>query len=115
MFTMTETLAERLKAFRMKMHQTQAEMAERIGASRQQYANWEHGRAAPGGVYLDRLEGLGFTMTWTPFDDAPTRIRATRRQLKLLVDILASCDVPSSIRENARQEIEKALGLDSED
>jgi transcriptional regulator with XRE-family HTH domain len=112
---MADNISNMLRAFRTKLRITQAEMAERIGASRQQYANWEYGRSQPTGHYIDKLESLGFSSTWSPFDDVPTRIRATRRQLQLLIGIVADCSISDTLRANAKEELEKALGLDSSD
>lgn len=47
--------------------------------------------------------------------DAPVKIRATRGQLQLLIDIVSNDDVPQDIRHTAKAELEKALTLDAAD
>jgi len=66
MFSMAENIASLLRQFRLRLRMTQAEIADKLGASRQQYANWEYGRSQPTGVYLTRLESLGSRPTGPP-------------------------------------------------
>jgi len=40
-------LAQSLRAFRQSLNLTQTELADKIGATRSQYKNWEYGYASP--------------------------------------------------------------------
>jgi len=107
-----------LRLFRQKLRLTQEELARRIGASRAQYANWEVGTAKPPYQFLTRLADMGFDVpdpTFVRESQAAYRVRATRGQLMLLIDLLTDCDAPSALRHNARLELIAALGLESSD
>lgn len=114
MVPMAERLGGLLRQFRIKLRLTQAEIAEQIGASRQQYANWEYGRGNPTGAFLTRLESMGFTQEWSPLDDIPAKLKASRSQLALLVAILSDCSISPEIRANAKTELERALSLSTD-
>ena len=106
-----------LRQFRKNLRLTQDEIARQVGATRTQYANWESSQAIPA-HYLSKLAELGFNPEHepnAPSPDAPTRTRATRGQLSLLVDMLRDCTVPENLRDSAWVELRKALNLDESD
>jgi transcriptional regulator with XRE-family HTH domain len=52
------TLGNNIKSFRVGMHITQDELAEKIGVSRSSIANWETDRTEPGVDEIKRLTRL---------------------------------------------------------
>lgn len=110
---MSELYAPQLKDLRRKLGRiTQAELADLIGAKRTQLAQWEAKDGPhPPEKYLEKLRDLGLGK---PAEDWPfyLRIRATPRQLKLLIDIVCEPNASYEVKENARQELLHALALD---
>lgn len=49
------TLGEQLRIRRVQLNMTQAEVAERIGISRQAYISWENDKAKPRAEYKDKV------------------------------------------------------------
>lgn len=109
-----ENLPFQLRRLRRLLGLTQEELAEKVGATRGQYANWENGVARPPEHYLSLLAELGLGKNAADFA-FPLRVRATRRQLQLLIDILSDTSVNQALRETARLELIAALTLDSEE
>ncbi len=116
---MDQELAGDLKVFRRRLRMTQEELASRIGATRGQYANWEAGTARPPNEYIIKLSALGFHSRNEPLVVAESLghygLRASKRQLKILIDILADTSIAEPLRVNAKLELEAALGLSEQD
>ncbi len=115
---MAENTNEQLKRWRNMHRLTQAEVANMIGASRGQYSNWESGLAQVPTKFLDAIIAVGFEPASAALGtlgsfSASHRIRATPGQLRVLIDVIADCQIREDIRENARQELLSALGLSS--
>lgn len=111
---MPSKIAGELKVFRNRLRLTQEEMAARLGVKRPRYARWEKDRNVPK-TYLEMLEDMGFA-PGSPIHSegaAPIRVRATRGQLRLLIQILADPQIENGIRHNAELELLAALGLSS--
>ena len=111
---MSETLGTRLKAWRRSMRVTQEELARKLGIQRTTYANYELGVAYPPPKLLKGMVALGFDPAGAPRGAAaeePWQIRATPRQIRLLVDLLHNCDAPKELRDTARLELLYALGM----
>ena len=63
---------------------------------------------------LKGMVALGFDPAGAPRGAAaeePWQIRATPRQIRLLVDLLHNCDAPKELRDTARLELLYALGM----
>ena len=110
---MAANLAAELKLFRNRLRLTQEELAARLGVGRPRYARWERDRTIPN-QYLEMLKEMGFAPGSPIHSDtgAPMRVRATRGQLRLLIQILADAGIDNGIRRNAEQELMTALGID---
>jgi len=111
---MSETLGTRLKAWRRTLRLTQAELGLKLGTNRTTYANYELGVAYPPAPVLKRLRAMGFDPAGAPKGAAaeePWQIRATPRQIRLLIDMLHNLNTPQDLRDSARLELLYALGL----
>lgn len=118
MICVATDIGTELRFFRQKLRLTQEEMARRIGASRAQYANWEVGTARPPYLYLVRLSDLGFAVpdpTFVRETQSAYRVRATKGQLMFMIDTLYNCETPEALRTNARMELIKALGIETDE
>lgn len=116
-FSVSDTLAGKLQAWRRSLRLTQAEVARKLGLERATYVNYEYGRAAPPVHVLKLLVKLGFdpNAEADPFKlpkiSDPWQIRATPRQVAFLIDVLARDETPSDLRQQAKSELMYALGL----
>lgn len=95
------------------MHMTQAQLAQTVGVTRDQIANYEMGRTEVPSSVMDKLQSLGLTVAEdrAPYDEPPLQVRASRVQLRILVNVLADASTKPETRDLAKQELERALGL----
>lgn len=106
---MPKNLSNELKELRRKPRMTQAEIAERVGANRTQYANWEYGVTSIPAEFAAKLHQLGLN---APTEDQPENVvRATKTHLRLLINILADATIADGLRQDAREELERVLNL----
>jgi transcriptional regulator with XRE-family HTH domain len=102
-------LHERLKKWREAYKMNQEAIAMTLGIARSTYANWEGGAPIPE-KHMNMLLKLGFN----PEVDEPEVLRplATIRQLRFIINVLASPSLSKEEREDAKNELLAALGLD---
>lgn len=106
---MPKKLSEQLRDLRKRLRYTQAEMAEKVGASRTQYANWEYGISNMPPDAVERLAELGLNAP-DPIDEGMT-IHATKTHLRLLIGILYDGTIADGLRKDAKEELERVLNL----
>ncbi len=109
MIEMPKMMPDELRDLRRRLRLTQAEMAHQVGANRTQYANWEYGTASVPDEFVVKFEAMGAT---SPPTEAPITVRATRTHLSLLIGIICDCSIAQGLRDSAREELERVLGLD---
>lgn len=101
-----------LVAFRKKvLGKSQIELAELLGIGRSTYVNYEIGYASIPDHVLNDLVKLGYVpgAPADSFESVSTLI--PKSQLSLLIDTLHSVDTNQSLRDRARNELRKALGI----
>lgn len=102
-----------IKRLRDRLRMNQAQLAESVGATRDQIANYESGRSQVPGRIRSKLESLGMVVAEesSPYNEPPLVIRATRAHLRILVNILADTSIDEHTRALAKAELERAIGL----
>jgi DNA-binding XRE family transcriptional regulator len=103
-----------VRRLRHSLGMTQSKFAQEIGVKRNVVTNMEVGNNGVPKHILPKLIELGIDrFTSEGSYEEPIRVRATRRQLKVLIGILFQDNMPLELRENARQELFAALDLNS--
>jgi transcriptional regulator with XRE-family HTH domain len=96
------------------MRLTQTELARKLDLQRSTYANYELDISVPTPNTLKRMAALGLdpgAPTTPAASNEPWQIRATPRQIRLMIDLLHNIDAPAELRDTARLELLYALGL----
>lgn len=100
-----------LRKFRKRLGQTQEELADRLGIKRPTYAKYETGMSNPPSEVMDELRRLGYDPDKDPDEyNAPYR-SINPSHLELMIETLADKNASDAVREMARIELRKALGL----
>lgn len=102
-----------IKRLRDRLRMNQAQLADSVGATRDQIANYESGRSQVPARIRSKLESLGMVVAEdaNPYNEPPLVVRATRAQLRILVNILADTSIDDQTRALAKAELERAIGL----
>ena len=101
-----------IKIARQKLRLTQEEFADLLGMKRSTVANIETGRAEVPVFTYPKLDELGIQkFIGNPDAEEPIRPRATRRQIRLLIDMLAEQGVSEALKLAAKAELYAALDL----
>ena len=104
--------AAAFKLLRKYRGMTQEEFADLLGMKRSTVANIETGRAEVPAFTYAKLDELGIQkFIGNPYAEEPIRPRATRRQIRLLIDMLAEQGVSESLKSSAKAELYAALDL----
>lgn len=104
--------AAAFKLLRKYRGMTQEEFADLLGLRRSTVANIETGRGDVPAFTYAKLDELGIQkFIGNPDAEEPIRPRATRRQIRLLIDMLAEHGVSEALKLNAKAELYAALDL----
>lgn len=108
------TKGKAVNRLRIRLRMTQQELADELGISLSQVANIEIGRGRISDDVEAKLVRLGYSVDAFDADpEPPIRIRGTRRQLKMLIQILEDCEQHPELRKTAALELRAALDLNS--
>lgn len=104
--------AAAFKLLRKYRGMTQEEFADLLGMKRSTVANIKTGRADVPTFTYAKLDELGIQkFIGTPYAEEPIRPRATRMQIRLLIDMLAEQGVSEPLKSSAKAELYAALDL----
>lgn len=100
-----------LRKFRKRLGVTQEELADRLGVKRPTYAKYETGASNPPSEVMDELKRLGYDPDKDPEEYGLPYRSINPAHLELMIETLADKSASDNIREMARVELRKALGL----
>ncbi len=104
-----------LRQWRKQSGYSQSELAQRIGITRESVANYENGRANIPEYVKDALDQVGFNAADPGRSVDTIRVRGTKSQIRLLVNLLRADGVPADIKSEAYHELLSALDLNLPD
>lgn len=110
---MAADLAEQLKRWRARVRMTQKEIAQRLGISRERYANWENGKARPPAEFVAGLIQLGFEDPLAVREAPKPYGDASPDTVRLAIETLFSKESDEELRRLARQELYRLLRLEN--
>ena len=104
--------AAAFKLLRKYHGKNQEEFGEILGLNRQTIANVESLRQRVPSSALEKLDELGIQKFIGNTDtEEPIRPRATKNQIRILIDLLAEAEVPDSLKLAAKAELYSILDL----
>lgn len=111
---MAADVGGQLKRWRTRLRLTQKEVAERLGISRERYANWENGKSNPPPAFMAQLIELGFQNPWILQESRKPYGEASPSTVKLAVETLFDKESSDEVRRLAREELYRILEIEPE-